>query len=82
MKPELLNFLRCPACKSKLSLIIRSSEGKEIKEGLLECFCQKKYKISNFIPRRTATMRHRSDSRFMKDSSPEAILIALLDPVP
>ena len=51
MKPELLNFLRCPACKSKLSLIIRSSEGKEIKEGLLECFCQKKYKIYNFIPR-------------------------------
>lgn len=51
MKRELLNLLRCPVCKAKLSLTIRTFEGEEIKEGFLECPCQRRYEISNFIPR-------------------------------
>ena len=52
MKKRLLNFLACPKCQKELNLFILKKEGKEIIEGELTCsFCNKKFPITNGIPR-------------------------------
>ena len=51
MKHKLLDLLRCPACKGRLSLVTEVLESGEIKEGTLTCSCRKSYRIKNFIPR-------------------------------
>jgi SAM-dependent methyltransferase len=51
MKFELLNYIVCPNCKSKLVLEEEIVKNDEIKEGLLKCTkCSKSYKIKNYIP--------------------------------
>ncbi|CAB3290093.1 Methyltransf_11 domain-containing protein [Methanocaldococcus lauensis] len=51
MKFELLNYIVCPNCKSKLRVKKELIENDEIKEGLLECpKCSNLYPIKNYIP--------------------------------
>lgn len=51
MDKQLLEILCCPECKGNLKLKISGTQDNRIKEGILECICKKKYRISNFIPR-------------------------------
>lgn len=51
MKPKLLDFICCPECNDPLLLKNEIYENDEIKEGILVCRNEHKYKIINFIPR-------------------------------
>ena len=51
MRRELLSWLSCPECRKDLKLQVISEENGEIKEGILECQCSKKYSIKKYIPR-------------------------------
>ncbi len=51
MKPDLLEILRCPICKSELKLDIVRTEGEDVVEGLLTCTgCHTTYPITDGIP--------------------------------
>ena len=52
MKPELLDILACPICKSyPLTLEIKKEDNDEIVEGILTCpKCKRWYPIKNEIP--------------------------------
>lgn len=51
MKKELMDFLVCPKCKSRLSLEEPVYDGVHIKSGLLICGCGRRFAITGFIPR-------------------------------
>ncbi|MCI4373237.1 MAG: methytransferase partner Trm112 [Thermoplasmata archaeon] len=51
MRPDLLEVLRCPVCRSELRLATGTVEGEEILEGTLTCTgCHVVYPISDGIP--------------------------------
>ncbi len=51
MKPELMDILCCPMCKSDLELKVDKQTKKEIIEGSLYCKkCEHTYKIEDGIP--------------------------------
>lgn len=59
MKEGLLQFIVCPNCKDKLLIEVREKTAGEIKEGELVCSgCQKKFQITNFIPRFVKTDKY------------------------
>lgn len=52
MKPSLLAFLACPACKSELDLQVERQDGAEVIEGGLACReCGGAYRIRRGVPR-------------------------------
>lgn len=50
MKRELLDHLRCPYCKSKLTLTSHKKQGTEILEGTLKCKCLRSYPLIKGVP--------------------------------
>ena len=51
MKPELLEILCCPVCRSELTLTATRTEGTEIVQGSLRCGrCAVDYPIDDGIP--------------------------------
>jgi uncharacterized protein len=51
VKADLLEILRCPVCRSELSLTSTRTEGDEILEGRLTCSaCRVDYPIADGIP--------------------------------
>ena len=51
MKHELMNILKCPACKGTLELSVSKQDGDEIVEGDLKCQqCEETYPIEETIP--------------------------------
>ncbi len=51
MKPDLLEILRCPVCRSELTLTVGRREGDEILTGSLRCAqCAVDYPIEDGIP--------------------------------
>lgn len=51
MKPDLLEILRCPACRAELKLTTDEVHGTEILRGTLTCTgCGEKYPIEDGIP--------------------------------
>jgi len=51
MRPELLDILRCPVCRGKLTLTVAAREGTEIVRGNLACpKCPADYPIEDGIP--------------------------------
>ena len=50
MKPELIQWLRCPECRGTLEIKADEERGGRIKEGFLICRCRMRYAIHNYIP--------------------------------
>jgi uncharacterized protein len=51
VRPNLLEVLRCPVCRSELTLKSTRSEGDEVLEGTLTCTgCHAVYPIADGIP--------------------------------
>jgi uncharacterized protein YbaR (Trm112 family) len=51
MRPDLLEILCCPVCKSELTLTTTKTEGREIVSGNLHCGkCPADYPIEDGIP--------------------------------
>ncbi len=51
MKPDLMEILCCPVCKTDLELKVTKQENEEIIEGQLTCNkCNSEYQIQDGIP--------------------------------
>ncbi len=51
MRPDLMDLLACPLCKSELTLTVVDEEGGEILNGTLDCAaCGEKFPIEDGIP--------------------------------
>ena len=51
MRADLMEILRCPVCRGKLTLTERSKRGAEILTGVLSCpKCPAEYPIEDGIP--------------------------------
>lgn len=58
MNTNLLEILRCPACRNKLELKIYEANLDEISAGLLSCACGEKFPIHRGVPRMLIPARH------------------------
>lgn len=51
MKDDLLEILRCPVCRGRLTLTVRARDDREIVDGTLACpKCPAEYPIEDGIP--------------------------------
>src|ERR1700752_4050176 len=65
MKPDLLDILRCPECRSDLRIARANEASGEIESGELQCTsCTRVYPILRFIPRFVPAENHADNFGF------------------